>query len=283
MLDIATYGEFETAWCPGCGNHNLLKAMKKALAARDLAPKDLLMVGGIGQAAKTPQYLNANAFCGLHGRSLPAATGARLANPRIKVVVNSGDGCHYGEGGNHFLAALRRNIDLTVIVHDNQVYGLTKGQASPTSLEGFVTKTQPEGVWAAPFQPLAVAVLHRVSFVARGFTGEVDHLAGLFEQALAVEGLALVDVLQPCVSFNKVNTFKWYQERVYHLDDSHDPTDFAAALAKAQEFGQRIPLGVLWRGERAPYSGHFPALAAGPLHDQGVDRAALEQVLEKYF
>lgn len=283
MLDIATYGEFETAWCPGCGNHNLLKALKKALAARDLAPRDLLMVGGIGQAAKTPQYLRANAFCGLHGRSLPAATGARLANPRIKVVVNSGDGCHYGEGGNHFLAALRRNVDLTVIVHDNQVYGLTKGQASPTSLEGFVTKTQPDGVWAAPFQPLAVAVLHRVSFVARGFTGEPDHLAGLFEQALAVEGLALVDVLQPCVSFNKVNTFKWYQERVYHLDDSHDPSDFAAALDKAQEFGQRIPLGVLWRGERATFSSHFAPLAAGPLYDQGVDRTALEHVLEKYF
>ena len=283
MLDIATYGEFETAWCPGCGNHNLLKAMKKALAARDLAPRDLLMVGGIGQAAKTPQYLRANSFCGLHGRSLPAATGARLANPRIKIVVNSGDGCHYGEGGNHFLAALRRNIDLTVIVHDNQVYGLTKGQASPTSLEGFVTKTQPDGVWAAPFQPLAVAVLHRVSLVARGFTGEVDHLAGLFEQALTVKGLALVDVLQPCVSFNKVNTFKWYQERVYHLDDSHDPTDFAVALEKAQEFGQRIPLGVIWRGERPAFSSHFPALAAGPLHDQGVDRAALEHALEKYY
>ncbi|MFH1058457.1 MAG: thiamine pyrophosphate-dependent enzyme [Pseudomonadota bacterium] len=283
MLDLETYGDFETAWCPGCGNHNLLKALKQALAMSDIAPEKLLMVGGIGQAAKTPQYLRANAFCGLHGRGVPAATGARLANRELKIVCTSGDGCNYGEGGNHFLAALRRNIDLTLIVHDNQVYGLTKGQASPTSLMGFVTKTQPEGVWAAPFQPLATAVLHRVSFVARGFTGEVDHLAGLIQEALTVDGLALLDVLQPCVSFNKVNTFKWYKERVYHLGEDHDPTDFGAALAKAQEFGDQIPLGVLWRGERTGFSKHFNALDAGPLYGQGVDRAAFEHLLEKYF
>jgi len=283
MLDVETYGEFENAWCPGCGNHNLLKALKLALARSDIAPEKLLMVGGIGQAAKTPQYLRANAFCGLHGRGAPAATGARLANPELKIVCTSGDGCNYGEGGNHFLAALRRNIDLTLIVHDNQVYGLTKGQASPTSLMGFVTKTQPDGVWSAPFQPLAVAVLHRVSFAARGFTGQVEHLAGLIQQALKVDGLALVDVLQPCVSFNKVNTHKWYQERVYQLGAEHDPADFAAALAKAQEFGDKIPVGVIWRGDRGGYRKHFKALDAGPLYAQGVDRAALEHALEKYF
>ena len=132
MATLEDYGEFETAWCPGCGNFSIVKALKQALVASGLAPHEVLLVSGIGQAAKTPHYLRCNCFNGLHGRALPAATGARLANAGLKIIVESGDGCSYGEGGNHFLAAVRRNIDLTLIVHDNQVYGLTKGQASPT-------------------------------------------------------------------------------------------------------------------------------------------------------
>ncbi len=145
MVTIDDFGTYETAWCPGCGNFSILDAVKKALVTMNLSPRRVLFVSGIGQAAKAPHYLNANVFNGLHGRGLPVATGAKIANPELVVIAESGDGCVYGEGGNHFLAAVRRNIDLTLIVHNNQVYGLTKGQASPTSMEGFVTKAQPHG------------------------------------------------------------------------------------------------------------------------------------------
>ncbi len=231
MVKQEDFGDIETAWCPGCGNFSIRQALVQALSDKGLAPRDILLVSGIGQAAKTPHYLRCNCFNGLHGRALPAATGAQLANPRLKVIVTSGDGCNYGEGGNHFLAGLRRNVDLTMLVHDNQVYGLTKGQASPTSLEGMHTKAQPTGVHQYPFNPVAVAVSMHVGFVARGFAGEVEHLAGLIGQALDHKGLALVDILQPCVSFNKLNTYKWYKDRVYHLDEEagHDPGDWEAA------------------------------------------------------
>ena len=282
MVALDDYGTYETAWCPGCGNFAIVEAVKKALVTSALEPHQVLFVSGIGQAAKAPHYLNANVFNGLHGRSLPAATGARLANPDLKVIVQSGDGCNYGEGGNHFLAAIRRNVDVTTLVHDNLVYGLTKGQASPTSEDGFVTKAQPHGPTAEPFNPIAVAVAMGASFVARGFSGEVDHLAGLIEQALAWRGFALVDILQPCVSFNKVNTFAWFKKRCYKLPGDYDATDFDAATAAAYEWGERIPLGVIYRREKDSCEERFPAVAAGPLAGQEVDRAALAKVLRKY-
>jgi 2-oxoglutarate ferredoxin oxidoreductase subunit beta len=282
MVKIEDYGKYETAWCPGCGDFSILEAVKKALVASNLEPHQVLFVSGIGQAAKAPHYLNANVFNGLHGRSLPVATGARLATPELKVIVQSGDGCNYGEGGNHFLAAIRRNVDVTMLVHDNLVYGLTKGQASPTSEDDFVTKAQPHGPTAEPFNPIAVAVAMHASFVARGFSGEVDHLADLIAQALAWRGFALVDILQPCVSFNKVNTFAWFKKRCYDLPADYDPADFDAAMKVAYEWGERIPLGVIYRHERTAFEGHFPAVAAGPLASQEVDRAALAKVLEKY-
>ncbi|MEW6593318.1 MAG: thiamine pyrophosphate-dependent enzyme [Thermodesulfobacteriota bacterium] len=282
MTTIEQYGEFETAWCPGCGNFAILKALKQALAACDLAPHQVLLVSGIGQAAKTPHYLKANVFNGLHGRSLPVATGARLASPELVVIAESGDGCMYGEGGNHFLAALRRNLDLTILVHDNQVYGLTKGQASPTSDQGFVTKTQPHGAPSAAFNPVAVAVAMDTSFVARGFAGMPDHLAGLIAQAIRHRGTALVDILQPCVSFNPVNTFKWYRERCYELPAEYDPTDQELARKTAAEFGERIPLGILYRHEKPLFEEHFAMLGQGPLSRQEVSRPALRQVMESY-
>jgi 2-oxoglutarate/2-oxoacid ferredoxin oxidoreductase subunit beta len=257
MLDPAIYGNYETAWCPGCGNFHILAAVKKALAASDLAPQQVIFISGIGQAAKTPHYLNTNLFNGLHGRSLPVATGCRLANHRLPVIVESGDGCTYGEGGNHFLAAVRRNLNITLLVHDNQVYGLTKGQASPTSDEGFVTKAQPHGVYAAPFHPLAVAVALQAGFVARGFAGLEDHLVEMIKQALAHPGFALVDILQPCVSFNKINTFSWYKNRCYTLPESYDPMDWAGAIQKAHEWGDKIPVGVIYKNNRLPFEAQY--------------------------
>ncbi|MCG6917878.1 MAG: 2-oxoacid:ferredoxin oxidoreductase subunit beta [Deltaproteobacteria bacterium] len=282
MASIEDYGQFETAWCPGCGNHSILEALKRGLVDSGLEPHQILLVSGIGQAAKTVHYLKANVFNGLHGRAVPVASGAKLANQDLKVIVESGDGCNYGEGGNHFLAAIRRNIDLTMIVHDNQVYGLTKGQASPTTQEGFVTKAQPQGVASVPFNPIAVAVAMQASFVARGFSGMVDHLAGLIKEGLAHEGFALIDVLQPCVSFNKVNTFAWYKQRCYNLPEEYDPSDWQAAMEIAMEWGDKIPLGVIYRNQRPTFESRHTVLKQGALVDRKTDLKKLEKILDKF-
>jgi len=282
MVTIDSYGDYETAWCPGCGNFSILKAVKQALVDRQLKPHDVLFVSGIGQAAKAPHYLNANVFNGLHGRSLPVATGAKLANPNLTVIVESGDGCNYGEGGNHFLAAIRRNIDVTLLVHNNQVYGLTKGQASPTSAEGFVTKAQPEGVPSAPFNPIAVAVAMRAGFVARGFAGMPDHLSELIQQGITHRGLALIDILQPCVSFNRVNTFAWYKQRCEALPTTYDPQDWKEATKVASEWGDKIPIGIIYRNDLPPFEAHFPVLKQGPLVGRDVDRVMLKKIMEEY-
>jgi len=282
MVTVDDYGDYETAWCPGCGNFSILKAVKQALVASRLKPHEVLFVSGIGQAAKAPHYLNANVFNGLHGRSLPVATGAKLANPELTVIVESGDGCNYGEGGNHFLAAIRRNIDVTLLVHNNQVYGLTKGQASPTSAQGFVTKAQPEGVPSAPFNPVAVAVAMQASFVARGFTGMIEHLPELIQEGIAHRGFALIDVLQPCVSFNKVNTFAWYRERCEPLSPAYDPTDWEAAMKVACRWGDKIPTGIIYRNNRLAFEEHFPVLRQGPLIGRDVDRVMLKKIVEGY-
>jgi 2-oxoglutarate/2-oxoacid ferredoxin oxidoreductase subunit beta len=282
MVTLEDYGNYETAWCPGCGNFSIIQAVKQALVASQLQPHQVLFVSGIGQAAKEPHYLNVNLFDGLHGRSLPVATGAKLANPNLTVVVDSGDGCNYGEGGNHFLAAIRRNINITLLVHNNQVYGLTKGQASPTSEEGFITKVQPQGVASAPFNSIAVAVAMRASFVARGFSGLVDHLAGLIQQAIAHKGFSLVDILQPCVSFNRVNTFSWYKQRCRELPADYDPTNWEIAMKRAGEWGDTIPIGIIYRNNRPSYEEHFPTLQSGPLAGRAVDRQKLAEIMDGY-
>ncbi len=283
MVTMDDYGQYDTAWCPGCGNHAILEAVKRALVASHLKPSKILFVSGIGQAAKAPHYLNANLFNGLHGRSLPVATGAKLANPDLVVVVESGDGCNYGEGGNHLLAAIRRNIDLTLLVHNNQIYGLTKGQASPTSEEGFVTKAQPDGMMLYPFNPVAVATAMKASFVARGFSGNTDHLSDLIRQAINHRGFALVDILQPCVSFNKVNTYAWYKERCKPLPQEYDPTSHETALKVAFEWEDHIPIGLIYRNDRPPYEQRIPALREAPLIQRTVDRKRLHNIMEGYF
>jgi 2-oxoglutarate ferredoxin oxidoreductase subunit beta len=275
MTSIEQYGDFETSWCPGCGNFNLLESLKTALAQLDLAPHRIMVSSGIGQAAKAPHYMNCHMFNGLHGRSLPVAQGMKMANPDMTVICESGDGCVYGEGGNHFLAAIRRNMDITLLVHDNQIYGLTKGQASPTTQRGQVTKTQPDGAASEAFNPVAVAVAMKAGFVARAFTGEQEHLTRTIVQAVEHKGFSLVDILQPCVSFNKVNTFGWYKERCYDLED-HDPTDWAKAMAKAEEFGEAIPIGVLYRNDRPIFK------TRQPLADQSYAAADLKALLQSY-
>ena len=239
----------EVAWCPGCGDFGILNGLKKALVNLGKAPNEILLVSGIGQAAKLPHYIKCNCFNGLHGRALPVAAAAKLANRELTVIVTTGDGDCYGEGGNHFMHNIRRNIDMTVIVHNNQIYGLTKGQASPTTDPGYVTKVQTKGVILEPFHPLSVAIALGAGFVARGYSRDSDHLAQLIVEGVQYKGFALIDVLQPCVTFNKINTYEWYSKRIYKLEDdkSYDPRNKSAALEKGAEWGERIPLGVIYR------------------------------------
>lgn len=238
--------DIDIAWCPGCGDFGILTALKKALADLDIPPERLVMVSGIGQAAKTPHYIKCNGFNGLHGRALPPAVAIKSVNPGLVVVAESGDGDMYGEGGNHFMNTIRRNPNITNIVHNNMVYGLTKGQASPTSRRGFVTPVQVGGVILEPFNPIAVAIALDASFVARAFIGDLDQTIDVLKQAITHKGYALVDIFQPCVSFNKINTYKWFKENTYYLDDSYDPTDRTAAFGKAIE-QEKLPLGVIYK------------------------------------
>lgn len=254
------------AWCPGCGNYPLLKTFDEALEQIGMDRTRLVLVSGIGQAAKLPHYTKANVFNGLHGRAVPAATGIKLANHELEVVITSGDGDMYGEGGNHFIHAIRRNISIKAFVHDNQVYGLTKGQASPTSDTGMVTKVQTHGVVSSPFNPLAVAIAENCSLVARSFTGDPDHLRDMMVMALNhTGGFALLDILQPCPSFNRQNTFRWYKDRVRPIDPSHDPTDRIAALKLAFTWGDQIPIGVYYKCDRPTFESQLPVLKSGPL------------------
>ncbi len=272
------------SWCPGCGNFSILKALKQALVDVQQKPPELVIVSGIGQAPKTPHYLRCNCFNGLHGRTLPVATGIKLANHRLTVVAQGGDGDGYAEGGNHFLHAMRRNVNITYLVHNNQVYGLTKGQASPTSDRGFVTKTTPRGVLSPACNPLLIAIAADCSFVARGFAGEIDHLAGLIRQGIQHKGFALIDILQPCVSFNRVNTFNFYSDRVYKIDDDsrYDAADRLVAFQKAQEWGDRIPIGILYRNQRPTLEDQIPAISDQPLVAQQIDPAAFAELLENF-
>jgi 2-oxoglutarate ferredoxin oxidoreductase subunit beta len=264
------YSEDPIAWCPGCGNFSILKALKQAFVELGKKPREMAIVSGIGQASKTPHYLKCNAFNGLHGRTLPVATGLKLANHKLTVLAEGGDGDGYGEGGNHFIHAMRRNIDITYLVHNNQVYGLTKGQTSPTSDFGFVTKTTPAGSASMPLNPLALAVAVGCSFVARGFAGDIDHLSHLIQQGILHKGFALIDILQPCVSFNRVNTFQWYKERVYHLDKEYDGKDKVVAFSKAQEWGEKIPIGILYAKERPTLGEQIPAISKTSLVKQRI-------------
>jgi 2-oxoglutarate/2-oxoacid ferredoxin oxidoreductase subunit beta len=239
----------ETAWCPGCGNFAIRDALEKALGELPIPANRIVLASGIGQAAKMPHYLEVNYFNGLHGRSIPLATGIKLARPDLTVIAYSGDGCQYGEGGNHFIHAIRRRLDLTILVSDNQVYALTKGQSSPTTDPGVVNDLAPGGSLNTPLNPLALAITMGAPFVARGFAGDKEHLKELIKQAILFPGTALLDILQPCVSFNKVNTFTWYRERVFKLEAPL--TDRCEALKTAELWGERIPIGVIYRDDAA--------------------------------
>ena len=275
--------EVDIAWCPGCGNYGIRNVLKKALAELNIDPSRLVMVSGIGQAAKIPHYVKTNVFNGLHGRALPPATAIKAANPELTVIVESGDGDMYGEGGNHFMHCIRRNPDITALVHDNMVYGLTKGQASPTTQTGFKTPVQVEGVILEPLNPLAVALALDATFVARAFIGDVEQTREIIKQAITHKGFALVDIFQPCVTYNKINTFQWFKANTYYLESAYDPHDRVHAFQRALET-EKLPLGVFYLNPGKPTFEEQLAVyrrSPEPLWKRMVNREALAGFIEK--
>ncbi len=283
MNKLDKFKGIQPAWCPGCGNFSILKAFNEAMDELGLEPHDFVIVSGIGQAGKFPHYTRCNTFNGLHGRTLPVATGIKLANHKLRVFAVAGDGDCYGEGGNHLIHAIRRNIDVKLFVHDNQIYGLTKGQASPTTMKGIVTKTQPFGVFSEQFNPLSLAIALNCSFVARAFAGDITHLKEIIKSAINHKGFSLVDILQPCVSFNKINTFEWYKERVYYLPADYDPTDRVKAFEKSLEWEYRIPLGIIYLNKRLTYEELIPIIREKTLLEQEPLIHRIGDLLAKFY
>jgi 2-oxoglutarate ferredoxin oxidoreductase subunit beta len=249
MNNIFDFHEkIDIAWCPGCGDYMIRKALIESLAELSLPKDKVVLVSGIGQAAKMPQYVNTSFFNGLHGRALPPATAIKACNPSLNVIAIGGDGDMYGEGGNHFLHATRRNPDITLLVHENMVYGLTKGQAAPTTRIGMKTPVQVSGVFEKPLNPIALAISLDVTFVARIFCGDIERTKDIMKRAIMHKGFSIVDIFQPCVSFNKINTFAWFKENSYYLPDDYQSSDRAAAFAKSLE-EEPFPLGVIYESD----------------------------------
>jgi len=271
----------DIAWCPGCGNFPLLTILKNALRELGKDPNEIVIASGIGQAAKMPQYVDAHMFNGLHGRSIPVAMGIKLANRNLTVIAESGDGDIYGEGGNHLLHTARRNPDITVLVHNNMVYGLTKGQASPTSEEGMKNPLQPDGVIVEPFNPIAVAVSVDVPFIARANVGDPAQAKEIIKQAVSFRGFSVVDLFVPCVVFNKTNTYQWFKEHTYTIPESYDPTDRVAAFALALET-ERLALGVLYRNDSRELYEDRLGITDTPLYERTFPEAAFQEVLAGY-
>ncbi|MEM4650767.1 MAG: thiamine pyrophosphate-dependent enzyme [Pyrobaculum sp.] len=241
-------------WCPGCGDYGILEALRRALAELAVPNEEVVVVSGIGCSSQLPHFMKTYGIHGIHGRAVAIATGVKIANPRLKVVVVGGDGDGYGIGLNHMIHAARRNVGITYVVSNNQVYGLTTGQMSPTTLRGTKTKTTPFGSVDEPVNPLALALAAGATYVARGFSGDVPHLTQLMKSALTHRGFALVDVLSPCVTFNRVNTYDWFRARVYRLEESgHDSSDYFQALEwpTLDPYG-KIPIGVFYKSEEKP-------------------------------
>ncbi|MFX1457331.1 MAG: thiamine pyrophosphate-dependent enzyme [Promethearchaeota archaeon] len=274
----------EIHWCPGCGNFSAMKVLKDALTELNIKPTEFVLVSGIGQAGKFPHFMRSQSYNGLHGRYLSAALGIKAANPDIHVIAVSGDGCTYSEGGNHFIHTIRYNPDIVNIVHNNMVYGLTKGQASPTSQLGFKTKVQVFGVINEPFNAVAVAIALNASFVARAFVGDMKETKEVLIKAINHKGYAFIDLLCPCVTFNRVNTFQWYKANSYYIDDSHNPYDQESAIKLALDTS-KFALGVLYLNvNRNSYEENVRVYNNDkrPLYQRDLDKNRLEELLNTF-
>ncbi len=270
-------------WCPGCGNFAIQSIFKMALVELKIEPHNVVTFSGIGCSSKLPHWVNTYGFHTIHGRPLPVATGAKLANRKLNVLVFAGDGDAYGIGTGHWIHAMRRNLNITMIVHNNLIYGLTKAQASPTSEIGFKTKTTPKGVVEEPVNPISLAISAGATFVGRAYSGNLQEMKEIIKKAMNHKGFAIVDILQPCVTFNKWDTYDFYGSRVYDLQkEGHDVKNVIKALDKAHEWGKRIPLGVFYETEKPCYEDHLHQLDA-ELVEEDITNIDVEPLMEKFY
>ncbi len=271
-------------WCLGCGNFGIWMSLKNTLAELGIGTDDGVIVYGVGCHGNMYDWMKIYGVAALHGRTLPVAQGLKLANHTLPVIVSSGDGDGLGEGGNHFLHAAKRNPDITVLIHDNQVYGLTTGQASPTAKSGFKTKSTPEGVVDEPVNPLMLAISAGATFVARGFAGDAPGLTALIKAAVVHKGFSVIDILQPCVTFDRVHTYQWYRSRIYNLEsEQYVPDNKLKAMEKAMEWGDKIPVGIFYKVVKPTSEDHEAALAAGPLKDLPLEITNLDELLREFI
>ena len=269
------------AWCPGCGNFGILKLLEEVLTELEFDPKHTVIVSGIGQASKTPYYIDTHMFSGLHGRALPVATTLKASDPSLNVIAEGGDGDMYGEGGNHFMHTIRRNPNIVHIVHNNMVYGLTKGQASPTSQKGYQTPVQVDGVTSEPFNPISVALALRAGFVSRVNIGNYAHAKMVLKEAFLHKGYALVDIFQPCVVFNKVNTYKWFKDNTYELESDYDSSNLPSAMIKALD-NDHIPIGIFYQAESTTFEDHIRGNEKSALFSLTHDIEKMQKLFESY-
>jgi 2-oxoglutarate/2-oxoacid ferredoxin oxidoreductase subunit beta len=275
--------DVKPTWCPGCGDFGVVAAVEMAVKRLKIPSANVVIVSGIGCSSNLPHFLSAYGFHGIHGRVLPVAEGIRWGNHGLTVIGTGGDGDGFGIGAGHFVHAMRRNVDLTYVTMDNQIYGLTTGQASPTSTMGQKTKSTPGGVIENPIDPVALALASGATYVARGFSGDVKHLADLVANGISHHGFAFVDVFSPCVTYNKVNTFDFFRQRVYKLESAgHDPANLVAAWERSLEWGEKIPIGLFYRTEKPTYEDLEEVLAGGPLTKQTVGLRGKDSLLDEF-
>lgn len=279
MKDLSTE-PYRPDWCPGCGNFIILNALKQAIINLGLKREDVVVVSGIGCSSKLPQWINVFGLHGLHGRGIPLAMGAKMANKKLNVIVIGGDGDIYGEGINHFIEAVRDNVNITLLVHDNRIYSLTKGQASPTTPRGAITSSTPLGNLSYPLNPVALAVSQECGFVARSSTSHMQHLTKMIMDAISFDGFSYVDILQECVTFNKLNTAKWYRENCYEIEKGYNPADRAKAFEKAMQY-DKIPIGLIYRTEKKEFTSSHPVLKNIPLVKRKLDEKSINLLMDE--
>ncbi len=283
-LPLIGKSDTKPTWCPGCGDYGVIAAIEMAVKRLKLPSHTVVLVSGIGCSSNLPHFLSSYGFHAIHGRALPVAEGIRWGNHGLTVIATGGDGDGYGIGAGHLVHAMRRNVDLTYVTMNNQIYGLTTGQASPTSMLGQKTKSTPTGVIENPIDPVSLALASGATYIARGFSGDVKQLADLVAGAITHKGFAFVDTMSPCVTYNKINTFDFFRQRVYKLEAAgHDPTNLVTAWERSLEWGEKIPTGLFYRAERPTYEELEEVLSAGPLVGQPAGLKGRESLLDEFL
>jgi 2-oxoglutarate ferredoxin oxidoreductase subunit beta len=272
-------------WCPGCGHFSIQAAIQRGAAKVGLEPEDLAVISGIGCSGRISGYVNSYGFHGVHGRALPVAQGVKLANPELTVIASGGDGDGYAIGMGHTIHAMRRNIDITYIVMDNQVYGLTKGQTSPRSAKGFTTKSTPAGAMEKQIHPMQLALSSGVGFLAQGFSGDIKGLMSIIEQGIQHKGFSLINIFSPCVTYNKVNTYDFFKESIVNLenDSTYDPSNMGMAMQKIIET-QGMLTGVIYKDDLPSYTDQITGFDENPIVRQKLEleTGVFEDMIEEF-